>query len=193
MSREKILESININKPSFVELESADYQQFKEEIDPVPMFVEQVEASGGGVIECESKDIEMVLSDKYQHAVEVCSLIDEFKPGNNRKTDEEPVQYENLDLVIVNGQFGVVENGAVWIADVNLPQRILPYITKDLVLVIQRESLVDNMHDAYIQIGSFNEGFGAFISGPSKTADIEQALVIGAQGPMSLMVLLVAG
>jgi L-lactate dehydrogenase complex protein LldG len=93
---------------------------------------------------------------------------------------------------VLEGKFGVAENGAVWIADENLPQRILPYITKDLVLVIERESLVDNMHDAYSQIDNFNEGFGAFIAGPSKTADIEQALVIGAQGPMSMTVLLVS-
>ena len=87
----------------------------------------------------------------------------------------------------------MAENGAVWVSDEELPQRILPYITQDLVLVIPRGSLVDNMHDAYTEIGRFTEGFGAFIAGPSKTADIEQALVIGAQGPMSMRVLLVSG
>ncbi len=47
------------------------------------------------------------------------------------------------------------------------------------------------MHEAMLEIENFNEGYGVFISGPSKTADIEQSLVIGAQGPLSLTVFLI--
>ncbi len=192
MSREEILGSIKKNKPSLIALESPDYKQFKDDIEPVSMFVQEVEASGGSVKECDRKDIGNVLSGLYPAAREIYSSIDEFVPENNRSADEKPKEYENLDLCVLEGNFGVAENGAVWMSDEDLPQRILPFITKDLVLVLHRESLVDNMHDAYSQIGSFSEGFGAFIAGPSKTADIEQALVIGAQGPMSMMVLLVS-
>lgn len=51
------------------------------------------------------------------------------------------------------------------------------------------------MHQAYERLAGLgtNErtNYGTFIAGPSKTADIEQSLVISAQGPRSLDVLIV--
>jgi L-lactate dehydrogenase complex protein LldG len=54
--------------------------------------------------------------------------------------------------------------------------------------VISKDALVPTMAQAYAQIGNADYSYGAFISGPSKTADIEQSLVIGAHGPRSLSV-----
>jgi L-lactate dehydrogenase complex protein LldG len=44
------------------------------------------------------------------------------------------------------------------------------------------------MHAAYEELGKVKSSFGLFLSGPSKTADIEQSLVIGAHGARSLTV-----
>jgi L-lactate dehydrogenase complex protein LldG len=46
------------------------------------------------------------------------------------------------------------------------------------------------MHEAYNRVGNNDYVFGVFISGPSQTADIEQALVIGAHGTMPLTIIL---
>ncbi len=67
----------------------------------------------------------------------------------------------------------------------------LPFICQHLILVIDDENFVANMHEAYQKIDTNKSGYGTFIAGPSKTADIEQALVIGAHGPRSLKVFIV--
>ncbi|HEX4130750.1 MAG TPA: LUD domain-containing protein [Pirellulales bacterium] len=102
----------------------------------------------------------------------------------------DPHELEDVDFAILPGQFGVAENGAVWIDDRNLRHRVLPFIVQHLALVVRAGELIDTMHAAYERLRFDGPGFGVFISGPSKTADIEQSLVIGAHGPRSLTVFL---
>ena len=46
------------------------------------------------------------------------------------------------------------------------------------------------MHHAYDRIAQAEYPFGLFLAGPSKTADIEQSLVLGAHGSRSMTVFL---
>ncbi len=85
---------------------------------------------------------------------------------------------------IMNAYLGVAENSALWVPETFV--RVLPFIGQHFVLLIQASSLVHNMHEAYDRLGFGHDGFAAFIAGPSKTADIEQSLVLGAHGPRSL-------
>ncbi len=108
---------------------------------------------------------------------------------------DDPHQLENLDFVIYPGQFAVAENAAVWVTDQNLKHRVVFFITQFLVLVVSAKDIVNNMHEAYARIG-VNPGspqptFGLFLSGPSKTADIEQSLVIGAHGCRQMQLFIV--
>jgi len=83
----------------------------------------------------------------------------------------------------------VAENGAVWVPEKNMIHRALPFIAQHLVLVVPASRLVATMHDAYASIAELG-GYGVFIAGPSKTADIEQSLVVGAHGARSMTVVL---
>lgn len=102
-----------------------------------------------------------------------------------------PNWVDDIDLLILNGHIGVAENGAIWVDENNFPKRILPFITQQLLIVLNKKNIVQNMHEAYRKIKIDDTGFGVFIAGPSKTADIEQSLVIGAQGPRGMSVVLV--
>jgi len=97
-----------------------------------------------------------------------------------------------LDLCVLPGEVGVAENGGVWVDGRALPHPALVVIPEHLVLVLPTGALVPDMHQAYARIGpAVGQGFGLFVAGPSKTADIEQALVIGAHGARSCTVVLV--
>lgn len=102
---------------------------------------------------------------------------------------EDPRDFAGTDVAIVRGAFGVVENGAVWIPRAFRHKAML-FIPEALVILLDRKQIVCNMHEAYAREDFDTYDFGSFIAGPSKTADIEQALVIGAHGARDVTVIL---
>ena len=96
----------------------------------------------------------------------------------------------DLDLAILEGSPAVAESGAVWVVPADARQRAAAFLAQHLVLVVPRHTLVHELHEAYERIDPAAAPYGCFVAGPSKTADIEQSLVIGAHGPRSLTVLL---
>lgn len=112
-------------------------------------------------------------------------------PGNlDPAAVKDPLQLAGVDLAVLRAQLGVAENGALWVSETEAVHRVLPFITQHLILVLRRAALVGTMYEAYQRLDIAATGFGVFIAGPSKTADIEQSLVIGAHGPRSLVVCL---
>lgn len=99
-------------------------------------------------------------------------------------------ELEKIGTAILKGQFGVAENGAIWLDESDFPNRLIPFITESLIIRLNKEDLVMNMLEAYNKLDSGISGFGVFISGPSKTADIEQSLVYGAHGAKEMTVVI---
>jgi L-lactate dehydrogenase complex protein LldG len=105
--------------------------------------------------------------------------------------DIDPHSFENVELAIIRAHFVVAENGASWFTEEVMGQRILPYICQHLAVIVHEKDIVPKLHEAYERIGTGDYGFGGFIGGPSKTADIEQALVLGAHGPLSMKIFII--
>jgi len=164
--------------------------------DPQKQFGEAFTAVGGKfvrVANLEEIDSELAQLEPYARARKVASLV----PGVGRTNFDvnaltDPHELEGLDFAIIAGELGVAENGAVWVPGSALGlHRAIFVVTQHLALVVPANQIVHTMHEAYDQIRLERPGFGTFISGPSKTADIEQSLVIGAHGARSCTLFLV--
>ena len=192
MGRETILKLIKTNKPELLPLPKIDETIFAEELNLIETFKNNVELVGGSIKEITVKEIDREIKKMFPNAEQIVSLAKESSLGTisiSGKTN--PHNLEHIELAIVKGELGVAENGAVWISENQCIVRVLPFITNDLIIVLSKDKLCLHMLDAYDLIAERERSFGLFISGPSKTADIEQSLVIGAQAAMSLTVFLV--
>jgi L-lactate dehydrogenase complex protein LldG len=94
----------------------------------------------------------------------------------------------DVEVLEIDGEFGVAENGAIWLTEEAMPHRVAPFICQHLVINVTE--IVPTMHAAYARLGGVKSGFGLFLAGPSKTADIEQSLVVGAHGARSLTIVI---
>ena len=191
-TRETLLDRIRQNKPDLVPL--PDVPTFVNETDDsFARFRDALAFVGGKLIELKAGDS---LGDLLRLTFPDAQRIASFMPLSPLSltpigSETEKNVLEQIDLTILKGEFGVAENAAIWLPEPNMMNRSLPFITQHLVLVINRDAIVPNMHVAYQRVDRKSLTYGVFIAGPSKTADIEQSLVIGAHGARSLTVVLI--
>lgn len=189
-SRNAILHAIRQNKPAPAAL--PEIPRFPQaEGDFVSRFKMALEAIGVRVIDQGNSVADMVI-ESYPEANVVCSAIPAQVAGTLWLDEiDDPHDLAGVDVFVCEGTLGVAENGAIWVTESQMGHRAAPFITQHLAIVLDKQNIVATLHDAYARTQVNEDGYGAFIAGPSKTADIEQSLVIGAHGPRSLTVLLI--
>ena len=188
-AREQILFNIKNNQPDYQELNvnfkfESVYENLYEKFSEILNFV------GGKAFEVSSyQEIKDDVREHYQGVTNIATTIEELSALADFSLNiSDPHELEMLNLAIIKGDFAVAENAAIWVSEKQLPHRALPMITQYLAIVIHKSDIVTNMHRAYERVKIDETGFGTFVSGPSKTADIEQSLVIGAHGARGLVV-----
>ena len=185
------MEKVRENQPTPSSLPELNYARTVSS-DLLQGFIRSVGNIGGTAIEASNwKEIDAQLHERFGTSSRLISMIPQLeRKHSNGGLEKDPRALENVSVAILAGHFCVAENGAVWITDENMGDRVLPFICEHLVLVVSASAVYETMHDAYDQIGLSNHHFGTFIAGPSKTADIEQSLVLGAHGPKTLTIFL---
>ena len=163
--------------------------------DPLKQFSSVLEMIGGRCVPvaCEA-DIghELATMPQFASATQTLSLVPAAASGTvNIDQIDDPHQLFDIDFAILPGEVAVAENAAVWVSDARVKHRVIYFLCQHLALVVHKQNLVHNLHQAYDRVTVTASPFGGFIAGPSKTADIEQSLVIGAHGPRSMTVFIV--
>jgi len=159
--------------------------------DPLLQFMNMTKSVGGNAIEVEKgRDINELIRELYPDAKEIASNLPEITIAT-RNPDEvgRARDLNGTDVGIIRGMFGVAENACVWIPQ-TMVEKAVCFISENLVILLKKSEIVNNMHEAYKRIEFNDYGYGTFISGPSKTADIAQVLVMGAQAARSATILL---
>ena len=159
--------------------------------DPLLQFMNMTKSVGGNAIEVEKgRDINELIKELYPDAKEIASNLPEITIATRNPDDVGRARDLNgTDVGVVRGVFGVAENACVWIPQ-QMKEKAVMFISENLVILLDKKQIVNNMHEAYARIEFNDYGYGSFISGPSKTADIAQVLVMGAQAARSATVLL---
>ena len=190
-SKEDILKKYRANvherfdMPDLSDIKATTYS------DPLLQFMNMTKSVGGNAIEVEKgRDINELIRELYPDAKEIASNLPEITIAT-RNPDEvgRARDLNGTDVGVIRGSFGVAENACVWIPQ-QMKEKAVMFISENLVILLPKSQIVNNMHEAYRRIEFNDYGYGTFISGPSKTADIAQVLVMGAQAARSATVLL---
>lgn len=191
-TRDQLLARVRQNQPEALPM--PDVPTFVNESDDLfTRFESALAFVGGQLVEVQTEE---AIGDYLRHhfpdsgrIASAVPLLDVVLTPVGPETDK--LILEQIDVAVLRGEFVVAENAAVWLPEANMLHRALPFIAQHLILVVRRDTLVPNMHIAYQRIDRNSLSYGTFIAGPSKTADIEQSLVIGAHGARSLTIVLV--
>jgi L-lactate dehydrogenase complex protein LldG len=188
-SRDEILARVRRNQPP------------AQPLPTVPMFDGRVpsplDAFRAGLLRMGGKFVELpgdanpeqLIHSLFPDAKVICSAVPEC--AGNRPLGEvrAPAELDDVDVGVVRAVFGVAETGSVWLSEAQFEVSALGFLSQHLVVLLDPDSIVENLHHAYRHPGFFEAGYAVLMTGPSATADIEGVLIHGAQGIRSMTVI----
>jgi len=116
-------------------------------------------------------------------------------PWSNRLSVERRAAAGGDRLTVTSAYAGVAETGSLVLLSSAQSPTTLNFLPDDHVIVVRESQIVTHIEDVWARMRSDKRAMPRtvnFITGPSKTADVEQTIQEGAHGPRRLHVILVA-
>ncbi|MBC8016515.1 MAG: lactate utilization protein [Sporomusaceae bacterium] len=91
---------------------------------------------------------------------------------------------ESADIGISSVEFGIAETGSVCMDGYSFEGRLVSMLPPLHIVFMNANNIVLGVTEAFEIISKvYDNGYISFITGPSRTADIERVLTIGVHGP----------
>lgn len=162
--------------------------------NPVEHFIKELLSFDGRAVKFATREdaVKWLASqpetDKARNVVYSSAEGVEGNMGEDELTDLHNAH--TIDTCVSESSMGVGEMGSVWVTDGSLTHAACALLSRHLFIFLDSSKIVHGLHEAYASLNLREHQYGSFYTGPSATADIEAVHVTGAQGPLSLTVLL---
>ena len=189
-SREEILSAVRRNLPLYPKVQHPGIPLFQHPSRSFrTAFIDHLVKAGGAAHDTHNPDeAARLITALHPGAEVVCSAVPEIAGTRRAESVRDPHELADVDVGVVRAQFGVAESGAVWLTQENLVVDSIGFLSQHLIVLLDPEQIVADMHEAYRRVRLDETAYGCFMMGPSATADVEATLVHGAQGARSLNV-----
>ncbi|OIP00189.1 MAG: hypothetical protein AUJ98_08820 [Bacteroidetes bacterium CG2_30_33_31] len=201
--REKVLKNIRnaslvkvANKYSGANLE-ADIYKMDSEDDLLIRFAQELNAIGGSFVYCENEDdliqnLKVLLQTRNTNSIfSTDRIMHNMLKGSGINLVEDESKSESISIGLTRCEALVARLGSVLVSSKHDSGRKYNFSPDLHIVIAQQSQVVETVKDAlafvrekYAELPSML----TLITGPSRTADIEKTLVMGAHGPRELIV-----
>lgn len=204
-SREEILNRIAAVRPkriAAIDIQPSENEKIYKPIlpDAISCFKSELEAINGQCILCEDESDQFLKIIDFLKSKDLptifcrdSNIIKQLSKAGISTTNN-PADFENMQAGITTCEFLVARTGSVIVSSAGESGRQMNVFPPIHIVIAKASQLVDFLTDALVAMqtkyGKELPSTLSTITGPSRTADIEKTLVLGAHGPKEFIVFL---
>lgn len=190
LSRNTILDSVRANQPPAQSMPTIPHFHTNTPADLVATFSKSLARMAGVVVNEDVPDLDAFVRKQFPEAKVICSAVPEYegtiKPASFKRWSEA----NTIDVCVLRSPMGVAETGFVLVSDIELHVHTIGFLAHDLVILLDPNQIVANIHDAYEHPYFKERPYSVLMTGPSGSGDISGIVVHPAQAAKTLTVVL---